>query len=97
MLEEGVLGLGMWVLFIGWLTTRRFIVPVKSTVGGRLAWFVTTVYFLMACLGIGLLTSAPQSFLLVLAAGWASSGVEFVDGRIRLRELAAKEHKVAAW
>jgi hypothetical protein len=98
MLETGILGLGMWVLFILWMATRRFIVPIESTVGGRLAWFVTTAYFAMACMGTGLLTSAPQSLILLLASGWASSGVEYGDSRIQLPALVGKPAtKAAAW
>jgi hypothetical protein len=81
MLEEGLIGLGMWVVFIGWMATRRSTVPIEATLGGRLAWFVTVTYFGMACMGTGLLTSAPQSLLLLMAAGWCSSGVEFREVR----------------
>jgi hypothetical protein len=97
-LEEGLLGLGLWLMFIAWMITRRFIVHAEPTVGIRLAWFVTVAYFAMACMGTGLLTSAPQSLLLMLAAGWASAGAEYQHRGIRLSQLSSKEPaKVAAW
>jgi hypothetical protein len=59
---------------------------------------VTVAYFAMACMGTGLLTSAPQSLLLMLAAGWASAGAEYQHRGIRLSQLSSKEPaKVAAW
>ena len=76
MLEEGVLGLAMWISFIVWMATRRRNAIGQPSLGRRLGRFLTVGYFLMACLGTGLLTSVPQSMLLLLAAGWASAGTE---------------------
>ena len=76
MLEEGVLGLGLWISFLGWMATRRSTPDMKPSLGRRLARFVCLAYFAGACLGTGLLTSTPQSLLLLLAAGWACSGLE---------------------
>lgn len=76
MLEQGVLGLGLWITFIGWIATRP-TTPYTSSLGRRLAWFAALGYFATAILGTGLLTSVPQSMLLLLAAGWAASGVDY--------------------
>jgi hypothetical protein len=76
MLEEGVLGLGMWVVFILWIATSGSTTYSKGLLGRRLARFLTVGYFIAACLGTGLLMSVPQSLLLLLGAGWASSGLE---------------------
>jgi hypothetical protein len=88
MLEEGILGLGMWVAFIAWTATRRSRVHMRVSPGRRLARFLTVGYFIMACLGTGLLASVPHSLLLLLAAGWASSGMESAIGKTRVAELA---------
>jgi hypothetical protein len=97
MLEEGLLGLGMWVLFIDWLVTKPLLATRESSLGARLAWFVTIGYFVMACLGTGLLTSVPQSLLLLLAAGWSSCGMES-EARSTLPQMAGtKRAKVGAW
>lgn|SRR2546425_3561238 len=90
MLEEGVLGLAMWITFIGWITTRRKV-HTETSLGRRLARFLTVGYFVMGCLGTGLLTSVPQSLLLLLAAGWASAGLESVEVKRRLPEFARME------
>ena len=76
MLEEGVLGLAMWISFIVWMATRGRNAIGQPSLGRRLGRFLTVGYFLMACLGTGLLTSVPQSMLLMLAAGWACAGRE---------------------
>jgi hypothetical protein len=76
MLEEGVLGVAMWISFVIWMATRRRNGGGQLSLGRRLGRFSTVGYFVMACLGTGLLTSVPQSMLLLLAAGWASAGTE---------------------
>jgi hypothetical protein len=87
MLEEGVLGLGLWISFVGWMATRQGTPHMKPSLGRRLARFATLAYFAGACLGTGLLTSVPQSSLFLLAAGWACSGLEY--GKVRERSTVA--------
>jgi len=74
MLEEGVLGLGMWIVFILWLLTRQSAMPLQVGPGRKLARFATLSYFAFACLGTGMLTSVPHSALMLVAAGWAAEG-----------------------
>jgi hypothetical protein len=76
MLEEGVLGLVMWIAFIAWIATRRGPPHIKPSFGRRMARFLTVGYFGMACLGTGLLMSVPQTLLLLLCAGWAAGGMD---------------------
>jgi hypothetical protein len=87
MLEEGVLGLCLWVTFVVWMATRRNTSQVKPQLGRSLARFVTVGYFALACLGTGLLATVPQSALMLIAAGWACSGFEYSTVR---REARAK-------
>ena len=74
LLEQTCIGLCIWVAFIGWFVSRRF-----SALAGiwdlteQLGWVVVTAYFGAALLGIGLLTSIPQSMLLFLCAGSVTS------------------------
>jgi len=86
MLEEGVLGVFMWIGFVVWIATRS-AGHMNPPLARRLARFMTLVYFAMACLGTGLLASVPQSALLLLAAGWACSRLEY--GTVRDRPTVA--------
>ena len=74
MLEEGVLGLGLWIIFILWLLTRQSAMRLKVGPGRKLARFATLSYFALASLGTGMLTSVPHSALMLAAAGWAAEG-----------------------
>lgn len=70
-LEQGILGLGIWLLFILWLFSRRGVVPQDPWhLGHRLAWVVCAAFFAVAVGGTGLLTSIPQSVLFLLLIGW---------------------------
>jgi hypothetical protein len=74
MLEEGILGLVLWIAFIIWLLTRQSAMDVKVAPGRKLARFEALIYFAMACLGTGMLTSVPQTSLMLALAGWAAEG-----------------------
>jgi len=74
MLEEGVLGVCIWIAFIIWLLTRQSAMDIEVAPGRKLARFVTMSYFALACLGTGMLTSVPQTSLMLAAAGWAAEG-----------------------
>ena len=74
MLEEGVLGLGLWIIFILWLLTRQSAMTLEVGPGRKLARFVALSYFAFASLGTGMLTSVPHSVLMLAAAGWAAEG-----------------------
>lgn len=71
MLEQGILGLLMWLAFIFWLLTQGDKNPFDPWhLGRRLAWTACTVFFLSAVIGTGLLTSIPQTSLFLLMVGW---------------------------
>jgi hypothetical protein len=72
MLEQGVMGLVLWVLFILWVLARgREQSPLDSwALGKRLAWVSCGLYFVIGLTGTGLLTSIPQSCLFLLLVGW---------------------------
>jgi hypothetical protein len=74
MLEQGLIGLVIWIAFIVWLLTR----PNENRLdpwhlGRRLAWVTCAVSFAYALTGTGLFTSVPQTCLLFLTAGWVAS------------------------
>ncbi|HEV7857238.1 MAG TPA: hypothetical protein VGO91_01175 [Pyrinomonadaceae bacterium] len=74
LLEQGILGLIIWVAFITWLLTRRSDNRFDSWyVGRRLAWVACAASFGTGLIGTGLLTSVPHSCLLLLLAGWVAA------------------------
>jgi hypothetical protein len=71
MLEQGIMGLLMWIAFIFWLLSRRDRDRSDSWyIGRRLAWISCGTFFLTAVMGTGLLTSIPLTSLFLLLAGW---------------------------
>ncbi len=96
MLEQGIVGLGLWIAFIIWLFTRQGGDPTDSWfLGRRLAWVTCASYFAAGLIGTGLLTSIPQTCLFLLSVGWvarqrerapATSISEDADGE-RMRQL----------
>jgi hypothetical protein len=70
-LEQGIPGLCLWVAFIMWVLSRR---PAQKDdpwhLGRRLAWVACAAYFVTGLLGTGLLTSIPQTCLMLLSVGW---------------------------
>jgi hypothetical protein len=74
MLEQGILGLLLWIAFIIWLFMRRKGDPSDSWhQGRRLAWWAAMMAFGTGLIGIGLFTSIPQSCLLLINAGWIAA------------------------
>lgn len=74
LLEQGLVGLGLWIIFIGWVLTRPGE-PGTSPwfLGKRLAWATCAAYFATGLIGTGLLTSIPQTCLFLLNVGWVAS------------------------
>jgi hypothetical protein len=71
MLEQGIMGLLIWIIFILWLLTRRSVNRNDSWyLGRRLAWVSCAAFFGTGLIGTGLLTSVPHSCLLLLLVGW---------------------------
>lgn len=74
MLEQGILGLLIWIAFILWLFSRQGQDPKDPWfVGRRLAWVACGALFVSGLLGTGLLTSIPQSSLFLLLIGWVGA------------------------
>ncbi|MET0650793.1 MAG: hypothetical protein ABW208_29640 [Pyrinomonadaceae bacterium] len=70
-LEQGVLGLCIWLAFIAWLFTRPHVRRTDEWhVGRRLTWVACAAFFATGMIGKGLLTSIPGTALMLLGAGW---------------------------
>jgi hypothetical protein len=71
LLEQGIPGLLLWVGFVAWLLSRGTRLGGGAwSFGRRLSWVVVTAYFLTAAIGLGLLTSIPQSYIFFTLTGW---------------------------
>ena len=82
LLEQGVLGLIIWLGFIVWLLVSAWPGRVRQQYLGRLLlWCAVGFSFAGAPLGTGLLTAIPQTVILMVAGGW-------LVGRRREEELA---------
>ena len=72
-LEQGIPGLVLWVLFILWVLARgRSPRTDPWQLSRHLVLATAGAYFVFALTGIGLLTSVPQSMVLLLSVGWIS-------------------------
>jgi len=74
MLEQGIMGLMIWIAFVVWVISRRDSDPGDSWyLGRRLAKVACAVFFVAALGGTGLLTSIPQTSLFLLLVGWVGA------------------------
>jgi hypothetical protein len=71
LLETGLPGLLMWMVFLGWTFTRG---QVRRTdmfyFGRRLAFVACACAFATGLIGLGLFTSVPMTALVLLLTGW---------------------------
>jgi hypothetical protein len=85
LLEQGLIGLGLWLTFIAWLLTRRSIHHSDPWfLGRRLAWVICATYFATGLIGTGLLTSIPQTCVFLLSVGWVARQREEVPEEAHL-------------
>ena len=75
LLEQGLIGLCLWVGFLGWFLSRAPIAfmahPWAS--GRKLAWIYCAIGVGTAATGVGMLLSIPQTFLFLLLLGWSAT------------------------
>ena len=71
LLELGVPGLFLWLLFLAWVFTRRHVRKHDMFYfGRRLAYVGCACTFATGFIGVGLFTSVPTTALLLLLTGW---------------------------
>ena len=71
LLELGIPGLLMWVLFIGWVFTRGQTKTADMFYfGRRLAYVAVACTFATGLIGTGMLTSVPSTAIVLLLTGW---------------------------
>lgn len=94
MLEQGIPGLLLWLTFLAWLLTRPSQESNRAWRNGRaMTLCVVTVSFATGMIGTGLLTSVPQTAILLLGCGWLAGGRRTLgamsaDARSQTRAMA---------
>ncbi|SRR6266516_206853 len=74
MLEQGILGLSIWVAFLIWALTRYSAnAPDTWNLGRKLAWVACLAQFAAGVTGTGTLTAIPHTCLLLLLLGWIAA------------------------
>ena len=97
MLEEGVPGLCLWVAFIVWIFALHKSERTDPWfLGRRLIWVACLAYFLTGLLGIGLLTSIPQTCLMLLGMGWIAVRQPVAETTLLLRPPRYKSLETVA-
>jgi hypothetical protein len=73
LLEQGIVGLLLWVGFAIWFATNR-VTFVKDDwyTGRRIGWYLCVITLASSALGLGMLTSIPNSFFFLLTLGWVA-------------------------
>jgi len=72
--EQGVIGLLIWLAFVGWLVGRFPIAFARGpdATCRRIVWCLCLFSFGTAWIGTGLLTSIPATLFLMLGSGWTT-------------------------
>jgi hypothetical protein len=70
-IEQGLPGLTLWVVFLLWVF-MRWPARVKDgwALGRFLGWVACAVFFFTGLTGVGLLSSVPQTGLMLVTIGW---------------------------
>jgi len=70
-IEQGLPGLTLWLVFLAWVFLRW---PVSAkddwALGRLLGWVASGTFFFSGLTGIGLLSSVPQTVLMLITMGW---------------------------
>jgi len=73
--EQGIIGLLLWVAFIGWflLQARTAFAKGSWQNSRRLVWSFAAVTLGTAWIGTGLLAAIPMTFMMLLGIGWTTT------------------------
>jgi hypothetical protein len=90
--EQGIIGLALWLGFLTWFLTRFNRVFAKGpwATGRRLVWCVSVFVLGTGAIGTGMLTSVPETAILLLSIGWTATSMrDEARGRRPARIAAA--------
>ena len=96
-LEQGLPGLAIWCTFLLYVFVRWPSRKVDGWGFGRqLGWITCGVFFFSALTGIGLLSSVPQTVLMLLTIGWFVSAPKPVRVATQFRSMRARATAASA-
>ncbi len=73
LLEQGLVGLLLWLGFVVWYSTNRVTFAKDEWLTGRrMAWYSCVLAFVVGTIGIGMLSSIPNTFMFLLCVGWTA-------------------------
>ena len=74
LLEQGVIGLLIWIGFILWfvLLSKAFM-KTRTLPARRVAFVCSVLYFGAGSIGLGMLTAMPETVLMLLVVGWVAA------------------------
>jgi hypothetical protein len=79
LLEQGVPGVLLWILFLGWLFTRNPPSDPSWRFPRQMIRVSAAASFASGLLGVGLITAIPGTAVLLLSAGWLATPEKAVD------------------
>src|SRR5260370_21983034 len=70
--EQGIIGLLLWFCFLGYFVHRSRTAFAEGAwaMTKRLTWCMSAFGFCTACVGTRLITSIPETVLLMIGMGW---------------------------
>lgn len=73
-LEQGIIGLLLWLSFLVWFATCSAVSQnVTWKAGRKLAWVAAMISWATAFIGTGTLTAIPSAVTLLMLMGWAAA------------------------
>jgi hypothetical protein len=74
LLEQGLIGLMIWLSFVVWFIGRYKKVFAKGSwaSGRRLVWCLSLIGLATGAIGMGMLTAVPQTAIFLLGIGWTA-------------------------
>ena len=75
--EQGIIGLVLWLGFLTWFLSRFNRVFAKGpwATGRRLVWYVSVFVLGTGAIGTGMLTSVPETAIMLLGIGWTATSM----------------------
>jgi hypothetical protein len=73
--EQGIIGLLIWLMYIGWFLSRAKTAFAKGSWENsrKMAWCLAAFSLATAWVGTGMFTSIPSTVILVLSMGWTAT------------------------
>lgn len=90
LLEQGVIGLLLWLSFVVWFVAQFKKVFTKGAwaTGRRLVWCLSVIGLAVGAIGMGMLTAVPQTAIFLLGIGWTGAPMLKESSDVRVAGVA---------